>query len=124
LNLRYEILEKRKDSIEAKRDVSISLEILAGVYTKQGDVVSALDNFKKSLNLRYEILEKRKDSLEAQRDLCIGLINIANEDLYKNIKNQQLKYLTEAKEIANNNMGKYDFDELSLLIDKRLDLVS
>ena len=59
LTLRESIENKRPDSIEAKRDLSVSLEKLADIYLQKGDADKALKYYQESLTLRESIENKK-----------------------------------------------------------------
>ncbi|MEA3353302.1 MAG: tetratricopeptide repeat protein, partial [Campylobacterota bacterium] len=83
LKLSESILEKRPDSVEAKRDLSVSLEKIADIYLQKGEITKALENYQEGLKLAESILEKRPDSIEAKRDLSVSLNKIADIYLQK-----------------------------------------
>jgi len=77
------ISDKRPDSIDAQRDVSVSLNNVANIYLQKGDVQLALDNYSQSLKIRETISDKRPDSIDAQRDVSVSLDKVADIYLQK-----------------------------------------
>ncbi|MBU1667811.1 tetratricopeptide repeat protein, partial [bacterium] len=51
LLMAYKLQNRRPDSIEAKRDLSVSLEKLADIYLQKGDVEKALKHYQEGLEL-------------------------------------------------------------------------
>ena len=117
--LSLEILNNQPDSIEAKRDLSVSLNKIANIYLQKGDIQKALDNYKDGLKLRDSILEKRPDSIEAKRDIVVSYFKIANSYLELQKNKKALKYFKKALKITKENLEYLDFKNIhNILKDK------
>jgi len=117
--LSLEILNNQPDSIEAKRDLSVSLEKIADIYLQKGDIQKALDNYKDGLKLADSILEKRPDSIEAKRDIVVSYFKIANSYLELQKNKKALKYFKKALKITKENLEYLDFKNIhNILKDK------
>ena len=94
------ISDKRPDSIDAQRDVSVSLNNVANIYLQKGDVQLALDNYSQSLKIRETISDKRPDSIDAQRDVSVSLDKVANIYLQKGDVQLALDNYSQSLKIA------------------------
>ena len=77
LQVAQNLVHKQSDSIEAKRDLSVSLDNIAKIYLQKGDADKALKHYQESLALAQSIENKRPDSIEAKRDLSVSYYKIA-----------------------------------------------
>lgn len=118
--LSLEILEKRPDSIEAKRDLSISLGKIADIYLEKSEIQKALDNYKDGLKLRESILEKRPDSIEAKRDIVISFYKIGNSYLELQKNKKALKYFKKVLKITKENLQHLDFQNINNIVKDKI----
>ena len=91
--------EEKSDSIEAKRDVSVSLNKLADIYLQKGEVAKALQHYQDGLELRQEIQNQRPDSIEAKRDVSVSLEKLADIYLQKGEVAKSLQHYQESLEL-------------------------
>ena len=120
LKLAQEIQNRRPDSIEAMRDVSISLEKTADIYLQKGDSTKALKNCEDGLKLREEIQNRRPDSIEAMRDLVVSYYKLATSNKNKEVA---LGYYQKALEIANSKIEYLDFEQIVEVLNSSIEKI-
>ncbi len=78
VELRRELVRRHPDSPTALRDLSVSLDNVAGIQQQRGQLDDALTAYTESLNLRRRILTSYGDTPQALRDLSVSLNNVAS----------------------------------------------
>jgi len=123
LALAVENSAKRPDSLEAARDVSVSLSNVAQIYLQQGHVQTALEKYEESLTLRKTLHAKRPDSLQAARDVSVSLNNVAQIYLQQGHVQTALETYEEAYRLIENipDLGNGDFDNLRNYLKKQIE---
>ncbi|MGH3998964.1 MAG: hypothetical protein ACRDTJ_16090 [Pseudonocardiaceae bacterium] len=77
VELRRELVERYPDSPTALRDLSISLDKVAGIQQERGQLDDALTAYTESLTLSRRILTDYGDTPQSLRDLSVSLNNVA-----------------------------------------------
>ena len=77
VQLRRELVGRYPDSPTALRDLSISLDKVAGIQEQRGQLDDALTAYTESLDLRRRIRTDYGDTPQSLRDLSISLNNVA-----------------------------------------------
>ncbi|MGH3800906.1 MAG: hypothetical protein ACRDTD_12350 [Pseudonocardiaceae bacterium] len=77
VELRRELVERYPDSPTALRDLSISLNKVAGIQQERGQLDDALTAYTESLTLRRRILTDYGETPQSLRDLSISLNKVA-----------------------------------------------
>ncbi|MGH3897934.1 MAG: hypothetical protein ACRDTA_06690 [Pseudonocardiaceae bacterium] len=77
VELHRELVERYPDSPTALRDLSVSLNEVAGIQQERGQLDDALTAYTESLTLRRRILTTYGDTPQSLRDLSISLDNVA-----------------------------------------------
>ena len=123
LKVAYRLHNKRPDSIEAKRDLSVSLNKLADIYLQKGEVDRALNHYQSGLELREDIQKRRPDSIEAKRDLSVSFYKLSTvyefEKKFKEVVEQLLKARDIILEFRGCGYG--DFDNMIEFFEKKIE---
>ncbi len=106
----------RPDSLEAKRDLSVSLDNVAMIYLQKGEADKALEYYQDSLKIRKNISNIRPDSLEAKRDLSVSLNNVAKIYLQKGEADKALEYYVKARKNLE-GLQNYKYGDFGEIID-------
>ncbi|MGH3830850.1 MAG: hypothetical protein ACRDRS_10455, partial [Pseudonocardiaceae bacterium] len=77
VELHRELARRSPDSPTALRDLSVSLDKVAGIQQERGQLDDALTAYTESLHLRRRILTTYGDTPQSLRDLSVSLDNVA-----------------------------------------------
>lgn len=101
MELAQRLFEVNPDSVQAARDLSVSMERLADFYwsrVQSGDAERALTQFEESLKIRRQIYEANPNSVEAARDLSVSYERLGDFRLARVQSGDAARALTEFEE--------------------------
>ena len=96
VDVHRELLRRHPDTPESLRDLSISLNNVAGIQQRRGQLDEALDAYTESLTLRRRIRTTYGDTPESLRDLSVSLNNVAGIQQQRGQLDEALDAYTEA----------------------------
>ena len=100
VELRRELVRRSPDSPTALRDLSISLDNVAGIQEQRGQLDDALTAYTESLDLRRRIRTDYGDTPQSLRDLTVSLDNVAGIQKQRGQLDDALTAYTESLHLA------------------------
>ena len=96
VDVRRELMRRHPDTPEALRDLSVSLDKVAGIQQRRGQLDEALDAYTESLTLSRRIRATYGDTPESLRDLSVSLDNVAGIQQQRGQLDEALDAYTDA----------------------------
>ena len=96
VDVHRELLRRSPYTPESLRDLSISLDNVAGIQQQRGQLDEALDAYTESLTLRRRIRTTYGDTPESLRDLSVSLDNVAGIQQQRGQLDEALDAYTES----------------------------
>jgi len=100
-------LEQEGDSLQALRDLSVSLDNLGDVLRDRGDLQQATDAFQESLQIDRKLLDTYGEVPQALRDLAIALFNLGRVSRSSEAPGEARELLTESANLERRRAELY-----------------